>query len=208
MRLFACACCRLIWRLLDDDRRAAVELAERFADGKATLAARAEACRRLFDEELAMPPDAHNFVRHAALYTVACDSSSSDANAGLRFLSALELASSAAWEVVHAFGPQHGRKSDSCYQEQEFMLGRVSQLIREIFGNPFRPVAFHPGWRTSTVVTVAQAVYDECRFQDLPVLADALEEAGCTNQDILNHCRGGGEHCRGCWALDLILDRV
>jgi hypothetical protein len=77
--------------------------------------------------------------------------------------------------------------------------------LREIFGNPFRPVAFDLAWRTTSATVVARAVYEQRRFADLPILADALEESGCTNQDILGHCRNGQEHVRGCWALDLIL---
>jgi hypothetical protein len=59
----------------------------------------------------------------------------------------------------------------------------------------------------STVVSLAQPIYDELAFDRLPILADALEDAGSTNADILNHCRQPGEHVRGCWALDLILGR-
>lgn len=58
-----------------------------------------------------------------------------------------------------------------------------------------------------TVVKLAQAIYDERAFDRLPILADALEDAGCTNQDILAHCRGGGEHSRGCWVVDLLLGK-
>jgi hypothetical protein len=82
--------------------------------------------------------------------------------------------------------------------------------IRDIFGNPFRPVAVDPDWLTwngGTVPKLAQAIYDQRRFQDLPILADALEEAGCTNADILNHCRQPGEHVRGCWVVDLVLGK-
>jgi hypothetical protein len=80
-------------------------------------------------------------------------------------------------------------------------------LIRDIFGNPFRPVTFGPAWRTATVASLAQASYDERAFDRLPILADALEDAGCTNADILGHCRGGGEHVRGCWVVDLVLGK-
>jgi hypothetical protein len=57
------------------------------------------------------------------------------------------------------------------------------------------------------VVKLAQVIYDERRFTDLPILADALEEAGCTNSDVLDHCRGPGPHVRGCWVVDLLLDK-
>jgi hypothetical protein len=81
-------------------------------------------------------------------------------------------------------------------------------LLREVFGPlPFRPVTSASAWQTSTVTALAQAIYDDRAFDRLPILADALEDAGCTNQDILNHCRQPGEHVRGCWAVDLLLGK-
>jgi hypothetical protein len=83
-------------------------------------------------------------------------------------------------------------------------------LLRDVFGNPFRAVTIDPAWLAEnggTVVNLAQAIYDEGLIEDLPVLADALEEAGCRNADILKHCRGSGPHLRGCWALDLLLGK-
>jgi hypothetical protein len=62
-------------------------------------------------------------------------------------------------------------------------------------------------WNGGTILKVAQAIYDDRRFEDMPILADALEEAGCTNEGILSHCRGSGEHVRGCWVVDLILGK-
>jgi hypothetical protein len=90
-------------------------------------------------------------------------------------------------------------------------------LLRDVFGNPFRPVSFDPSWRTSTVTTLAQTMYDSRDFSAMPILADALQEvpsarrkgfAGCDNSDILNHCRGPGPHTRGCWVVDLVLARA
>jgi hypothetical protein len=80
-----------------------------------------------------------------------------------------------------------------------------AELLRDLVGNPFRPAALDPSWLTAAVKALAQVIYEERRFADMPVLADALEEAGCTNADILAHCRSGGEHARGCWVVDLIL---
>lgn len=80
-------------------------------------------------------------------------------------------------------------------------------MLRDIVGNPFLPVNQDPSWATPKVVTLAQAIYDERAFDRLPVLAGALEEAGCTNTDILSHCRGHGSHVRGCWPVDLILGK-
>jgi hypothetical protein len=78
-------------------------------------------------------------------------------------------------------------------------------LLRDIVGNPFRPVALDTAWQTHQVVTLARAIYDERAFDRLPVLAAALEEAGCSDAGYLAHCRGPGPHVRGCWVLDLIL---
>jgi hypothetical protein len=78
-------------------------------------------------------------------------------------------------------------------------------LLRDLIGNPFRPVAVATAWLTATVQALAQGIYEERAFDGLPVLADALEEAGCTGSDILGHLRGSGPHVRGCWAIDLIL---
>jgi hypothetical protein len=83
-------------------------------------------------------------------------------------------------------------------------------LIRDLLGNPFRPAALDPAWlvwNDGTVAKLAATIYDERRFADLPILADALEDAGCADAAILAHCRGGGEHVRGCWVVDLLTGR-
>ena len=87
---------------------------------------------------------------------------------------------------------------------------QVTLLLHDIFGNPFRPVTLDPfvlGWNAGTVIKLAQGANRPAAFDLLPILADALEDAGCTNQDILGHCRGSGEHVRGCWVVDLILGK-
>lgn len=93
------------------------------------------------------------------------------------------------------------RKAKAAEQKKQ------ASLVRCLFGNPFRPVIFDTSWQTATVLSLAQAIYDERAFDRLPILADALEDAGCTNADVLNHCRAGGEHVRGCWVVDLVLGR-
>jgi hypothetical protein len=74
-----------------------------------------------------------------------------------------------------------------------------------VFGNPFRPVEFNAQWRTTDAVGLALEIYGERAFDRLPILADALEEAGCMNTDMLGHLRSPGPHVRGCWAVDLVL---
>ncbi len=85
---------------------------------------------------------------------------------------------------------------------------RQAALLRDIFGNPFRPVAFDPAWRTETVVGIARGIYEDRAFERMPILADALQDAGCEHPDILTHCREPGEHVRGCWVVDLVLGKV
>ncbi|MBN9518636.1 hypothetical protein J0H58_08980 [bacterium] len=83
-----------------------------------------------------------------------------------------------------------------------------ASLIRCIFGNPFRPVALDPVWRTEAVVALATGIYAERAFERLSVLADALEDAGCVNSGVLEHCRSDGPHARGCWVVDLQLGKA
>lgn len=78
-------------------------------------------------------------------------------------------------------------------------------LIHEVVGDPFRPVTFDPTWRTGDVLALARGIYDAKAFDRLPILADALQDAGCDSAELLDHCRGPGPHVRGCWALDLVL---
>ena len=85
--------------------------------------------------------------------------------------------------------------------------GLTADLIRCVFGNPFHPVALAPGWRTSAAVALADGIDADRAWERLPVLADALEEAGCDHPGLLGHLRGPGPHARGCWAVDLVLGR-
>ncbi|WP_232069905.1 hypothetical protein [Gemmata massiliana] len=82
-----------------------------------------------------------------------------------------------------------------------------ADLLRDIFGNPFRSAPFSRSWCSGTAVAIAERMY-ECRdFSAMPILADALQEAGCDGTDVLNHCRGSGPHARGCWVVDLVLGK-
>lgn len=91
--------------------------------------------------------------------------------------------------------------------------GRVEEaakqavLVREVFGNLSSPVTLDPRWQSETVVALAGGIYTDRAFDRMPILADALEEAGCDNADILTHCRGDGPHVRECWVVDLLLGK-
>jgi hypothetical protein len=78
-------------------------------------------------------------------------------------------------------------------------------MIAEMFQNPFRTVNLNPNWLTATVQHLAALIYDQRQFDKMPLLGDALEDAGCDNQEVLQHCRRDGEHVRGCWVVDLVL---
>jgi hypothetical protein len=81
-------------------------------------------------------------------------------------------------------------------------------LVRDVFGNPFHPIIPDPSWLTTDVRTLAEGIYQERAFDRMPILADALQDAGCDNEDILNHCRQPGKHVRGCWVVDLLLGKT
>ena len=189
LRLLACACCRRpeLWRLLQLHRATElVDVTERFADGLASWrdvssAAEAAPAGRVSGGSWRSP----NPVRLPP---------SGQALRAASFVAALDAAD-AAWGVA---------------REGVNLLGSTpSDLIRDVFGPlPFRPVAAAPSWRTSTVVALAAGIYAERAFDRLPILADALQDAGCENADVLDHCRGPGPHVRGCWAVDLVLGKA
>jgi hypothetical protein len=84
------------------------------------------------------------------------------------------------------------------------------RLVREIAGNPFRPVPLEPGWLSwndCVILKLARAVYDGRTYDHLPILGDALEEAGCADAALLSHLRGPAPHVLGCHALDLLLGK-
>ena len=189
LELFITACCRRHWSELPARIRRQVELLEACAEGQVSS-------NRIDDEWLEFESWC------AGLYET-----SNGAGQG-RWLAVAEIVSAGWNHDFESYEPdypsevQHGRR-----QERE----RQADLVRDIFGNPFRPVAVDPAWLAwngGTVPAIAHRVYAERAFHDLPILADALEDAGCTNADLLSHCRGGGEHVRGCWAVDLLLGRT
>jgi hypothetical protein len=102
-------------------------------------------------------------------------------------------------ETARAVEPDYQNSPERSFQ---------ADIIRCLAGNPFGHTAFNPEWRTRTVEDLAQGLYEERAFDRLPILADALEEAGCDHEAVLNHFRSDGSHARGCWAVDLITGRA
>jgi len=112
----------------------------------------------------------------------------------------------ASWTAL-ALSEGRSRLADGSINDQDERAWQ-GRVLRDLFGSlPFRPVSLDAAWQTSTVTSLAQAIYDERAFDRLPILADALEDAGCNNQEVLSHLRSGREHCRGCWPLDLVLGK-
>lgn len=203
LRLFAVACCRRIWeRLPDEVNRTAVLIAERFADGLATNEERIDALRRI---DATRPKDDPEYVVIHTLEPDARDNGLPAANAN--YGDAFDAAKYASRHCLHAVLPQPLSWDDDCAEIEAPHAVAQCELLHDIFGNPFRPVTSDPAWPTSTVVSLSQAIYDDRAFDQMPILADALEDAGCTNAHIMGHCRSAGEHVRGCWALDLLLGK-
>ena len=92
-------------------------------------------------------------------------------------------------------------------EDESLPTESTANLFRELFGGPFRPIALAPSWLTSDVLTLATGIYANRAFDRMPILADALQDTGCDNDDILNHCRQPGGHVRGCWVIDLLLGK-
>jgi hypothetical protein len=107
-----------------------------------------------------------------------------------------------------AMAAEKAARDKPCY-DAVAPRGVQCALIRDLLGSPFRPTPeTDPAWRKwnrGAVTKLAQSMYEERRFADLPILADALEEAGCTSADLLEHCRSEAVHARGCWVVDLLL---
>ena len=175
----------------------AVEIAERLADGLATEQER-DAAERAANEASSAAvlsrqasgftiPELFTIAARAAGFTV---TNLIDTEAGLAIVAASSL-------IARHESVSPGRR------EAENTI--YSSTLRDIIANPFRSVALNRAlltWEGCTIANIAQAIYDDRAFDRLPVLADALEDAGCDNADILAHCRQPGPHVRGCWVID------
>jgi hypothetical protein len=226
-RLLSVAACRHVWGLLEDERsRQGIEVAELHADGQvddekldAALMAASDAYNDAEDrQDLSSEARAARCDLAQAVESVT--QPRTEAGVAYRGWEALSMIARAVAiirpdSVVERVPFPEGDmifESGAVYTEALSLDEQAAQadMIRDIFGNPFRPVTVDPtwiAWNDSTVVKLAQGIYDDRAFERLPVLADALEEAGCHNADILAHCRGPSEHVRGCWAVDLLLGK-
>jgi hypothetical protein len=214
LRLFACACCRRVWHLLDNRSRMAVDGVERGPDGfgKLEVWAVGEMEQRLKGRRASrvmmidLPPwwrvvttllsgQTEWVKRLVDRINERVHARANDTQAALRAAPGDEVqAARAAWEAAQA-----AKAQEQAYQ---------CTVLRDILGNPFRAVTVNPGRLTPGLIELARMMYEDRAFDRLPVLADALEAAGCADADILAHCRGPGPHTRGCWVVDLLLRRI
>jgi hypothetical protein len=188
MRLFACGWVHLLWAdLIDDRSRRGVEVSERYADGSATRIELMKAWWTSYfanrsvwkDKKYSGVVDYHKHPHSKAAFTA-------------------QFACGMPCEVIDTYlNPERGRMAE----------GVEARILRDIFCNPFHLVTLNPSWLTSNVLALADGIYSERAYDRMPILADAIKNAGCDNEDILNHCRQPGEHTRGCWVLDLVLDK-
>jgi len=198
LRLFACACCRAMGDLLTPIGRATVEVAEAFAEGRASvaeLAAAGDTAHAALPNPWPELEDAngdHIFGTASTEYVLAYAA-----------IAALAITDTNAYHAARDVIAHAGSVEE--VGGQLVPEGRLVDLLHDIFGNPFQPVNLDPQWLTPTVSLLARGIDAEKAFDRLPILADALEEAGCDHPHVLAHCREHRDHVRGCWVLDLVL---
>jgi hypothetical protein len=215
LRLLAVAYCWRVAHLMTDERsRLAVEVAERFADDTAT---RSELATRCSAARVAI---AHTDAESSAYFAARCAVNERITPAHTLTHTASAVGSAALWAasaVRCEVNRQTNSEADSKAAEDAERCAQIS-LLRDIFGNPFRPSPPLPpavlAWNDGTIPRIAQAIYEERRMPEgtfdtarLAILADALLDAGCEDEALIKHCREPGPHVRGCWAVDLILGK-
>jgi hypothetical protein len=190
--LLGLACLRRVEDVLDDPRTSALlDVLERYADGAATREELSEARKAAAaaDGERGGRGDAWGMAYRAL----------NEFYLSVPFTTCQYAAAAYAERLCSPEKPWHRINAE----EGAFQC----HLLRDVFGDPFRPGRIEPTWRTPDVLALAGAVYQEKAFDRLPILADALEEAGCTDARVRKHCRGEGVHVKGCWVVDLVLGK-
>lgn len=187
LRLFALACCRRLSHLYlfpDKRTRKALKIIERYADNFATQAELNAAEKAAYMAACKSPPKHRAKDQNRWGWPVLSFAMHESA----RLHSCLCGTVSAVMEAGGPHEPSH-----------------LSDLVRDLFGNPFHHVHPDRAWLTPAAVEIAMLMYDAGHFGRMPALADLLDSAGCTNAEVVGHCRGPGPHVRGCWVVDLVL---
>jgi len=181
-RLLACACCRRLGHVLPDALRGYLDAAERYADRRSKKGELPIGLKGMGKRDYASQAVLEATYRHASV-------------------------SSLLFTLIHVRLAVAENGLGDTGAELTTESAAQATVIRDIIGNPFRPVTADTSWLTSTTVGLARTIYEERAFDRLPILADALEEADCDEPAILDHCRSDGPHVRGCWAVDLVLGK-
>lgn len=202
LRLFACACCRNVWnRFIDPHTVGIVALAEEFADGKVSEAAFARVRERANAAVVRaeQAPGTPTYLIHVA--RAAARACTDDINTGGM------AACLAALHAVADFPATGGLYPEDLPPECREEMATQADLFRDIFGpDPASSRGdIDPAWLTSDVRALAQSIYANRDFGAMPILADALQDAGCDDDDILTHCREAPVHARGCWVVEMLL---
>jgi hypothetical protein len=191
LRLFAVACCRRIVSKLEEHRR-------RLVGGEGSVEVEQVRREARLIERAAKVGErwADGLMKVAELESLYRDAGHEDLG------SAFALGPKARWTARTS---AHHARQRASHHDREGMA--QCNLLRCIFGNPFRSMALDPAWLAPKVEFLAKLIYEQRAFERMPVLAHALEQAGCNEEPILSHCLEPGEHTRGCWALDLVLGK-
>jgi hypothetical protein len=199
--LFACACIRRIWDSLDERTQKMAEYSEELADSML----------RLGLASASMEERGQILPRFEAIRSLGGTESYGERMPRL----SAALTSHVLAQILQTL--RDGISSTPCVQfavtegrDQPDAPEKAAQaaLLRCVKGNPYRPVAFSPEWRTDTAIALARQMYESRDFSPIPILADALQDAGCDSDDILEHCRDTAlAHVRGCWVVDLVLGK-
>jgi hypothetical protein len=194
LRLFACACARRIEALLTDERlRQLIGVGEAYAEGMV----RQSVLESAFSSA--------GQVNQPDFFAIEREWTESDTRAVNAASAALSIAHVASLEAAKGVARHIASAvAGEAVAEEKW---HQAEILRDVLGSPFHPVILDPAWRTSTTTHLAATIYDDRAFDLQPILADALEEAGCTDAAILAHCRGPGPHVRGCWVIDLLLGK-
>jgi hypothetical protein len=220
LKLLAIACCNTIRNLLPPEPCGrAIDLAYLHVDGVASpkdLKAYRSKLTRAYNKAYA-PVALGEITTDEAGLKASIESNALQALSSLlqeMEHSGCELVCTAVAEVVACTAVLNASVVDSPRRDKatetkarKVSLSKQAELMRDIFGNPFRPVSLAPTWLTPAVLALARQMYDGMDFSAMPILADALQDASCEDDAILNHCRSDGPHVRGCWVVDLVLGK-
>ena len=211
LRLFAVACCRQVWGQLTDTARLAAETAERYADRAANRSEMAAAKRAVWTAFTTRSDGCDGWGGKQGAGWNAADWNNWTAATGAARSTRLLYPKPVAYLRLQAARRRTAGLTEAskraCRAEKKALAALQSRFVRDIFGNPFRPVTLDPSLITSTAIVLARRMYDSRDFSAMPILADALQDAGCADEAVLSHCRGEGPHVRGCWVVDLLLGK-